>query len=258
MAMGRQNGDAGTTELVVTVIVAGPTAWDEQERLGGRADMPLSGLGFEIARRHANQLPKGRSLGCVVSGTDEASREVARLLAERTTEPARVRVEPDLAEMDVGLWEGMRRGELLGRCPKVCRGWEADGNAFTPPEGESFAEVSDRIGRVMERLVGRSKGDGLTVVVRPIVAGIVKHWLAVERGEPASTTGCGGGTDLFEAIHCTKIPWTGSRRGVVGEMVGGMMGSIGGMVGGVMGFTGSSGMHGGSHGRTRGEMGGGK
>gem|GEM_PF-3812318 len=246
MAMGRHSGDVGSARLEVTLVVAGPTTWDEQERLGGRADMPLSGLGLELARRHANELNRTRSLGCVVSGTDEASRETARLISQQSNDPGRVRAEPDLVEMDVGLWEGMRRSELLGRCPKVCRGWEADGNAFTPPEGESFAEVTDRIGRVMERLVGRSRGDGLTLVVRPIVAGVVKTWLAAERGVAVLNRGCGSGADIFETPHCTQIPWGGTRRGAVGGVVGGVMGSIGGMVGGVMGFTGSGGLHSGT------------
>lgn len=231
MAIGRQNGDVRAIAggLSVAVVVAGPTDWDETERLGGRADMPLCGQGFELARTHANSL--GR-VSLVVSGPDEASRETGRLIAG--TE-AKLRHEDELAEMNVGLWEGVRRSELLGRCPKVCRGWEADGHAFTPPEGESFGEVTERVGRCMERLIGKVKADGLVIVVRPIVASVVRAWLATERGESATANPCGWDAEVFRTPHRVTIPWRGTRRGV-GGMVGGVVGSLGGLMGGVMGF----------------------
>lgn len=126
----------------------GETDWNAQGRLQGQRDVPLNATGQLQARdvaRHLRTLaPTAHELPFHVSPLGRA-RVTAELLREEIGLPrGGYLVEPRLAELSFGRWEGMTWKEVRARHPeaprRVKRSWD-----FTPPGGESYAMLAQRI-----------------------------------------------------------------------------------------------------------------
>jgi broad specificity phosphatase PhoE len=162
----------------VLVVRTGSTEWDDAARLQGATDMPVSKTGVEQVKR-CIQILDGSRLGAIWCGPDEASTRTAELLAQTTG--GVVSVSDDLAEMNLGLWEGMLVSEMLSRFPKACKAWMDDPSLVNPPGGESVMEAHDRLTGAVARIIERSRsGAAVGFVLRPIALGMVRCWLADE------------------------------------------------------------------------------
>jgi len=134
------------------------TRWNAEGRIQGRADSPLTAEGLAAARLWTPALaPYGfRALRASPQGRAMAT---ALALGEGlglTPVPA-----PGLEEQDFGQWTGrtvaeLRAGGLLA--PQEALGW-----AFTPPGGESRADVLARAWAALTGL-GRAHPEGVLVV----------------------------------------------------------------------------------------------
>ena len=80
-----------------------------------------------------------------------------------------VTVDDDLIETDFGAWEGLTFGEAAERDPELHRTWLRD-TSISPPDGESFDSVLDRVQRVRNRVTAEHAGETVLVVshVTPI------------------------------------------------------------------------------------------
>ena len=128
--------------MIVSLIRHGSTAWNEQGRMQGRRDIPLSERGRAQVR--AWRLPP-EAAGTPVPAPWVASPlrravETAQLLGGG--EPLR---EPALTEMDWGEWEGFALDELRERYGAAYARNEAAGLDFRPPGGESPRDVQARV-----------------------------------------------------------------------------------------------------------------
>jgi len=94
---------------------------------------------------------------------------------------AKVRVLEDLAEVDLGLWEGLLSDDLVDRYPKTYKAWAVDPSSVDVPEGERFDEARaralDQLGRGLLRLAVKSNHPAVGVVVRPLMYGILRSRL---------------------------------------------------------------------------------
>lgn len=120
------------------VMRHGPTTWNEEKRLQGRADIALSLRG----RRQVMdlQLPlEFEGIPWLVSPLRRA-RETASLLG--IEEPA---CEQRLVEMDWGHWEGRKVAELRVELGEEMQSNENRGLDFRPPGGESPREIQERL-----------------------------------------------------------------------------------------------------------------
>ncbi|MGE3107405.1 MAG: histidine phosphatase family protein [Phycisphaerales bacterium] len=166
------------TTTRVLVVRSGPTDWDDAARLQGTTDMPVSRTGIEQVRR-CIQILEGSRLGAVWCGPDEASVQTAELLAHTTG--GVVSVADELADMNLGLWEGMLVSELTARFPKACKAWMDDPSLVNPPGGESVTEAYERLTGCVTRILERARaGAAIGFVLRPIALGMVRCWLADE------------------------------------------------------------------------------
>jgi len=154
----------------VLLVRSGETDWDDAERLQGETDLPMSESGREAMAALARQLAD-EPLETIFCGPDEASLEAARLLAEQTG--ARVRKVADLAEMRLGLWEGLREAELQERYPKAYQQWREDPTAVTPPEGDTLLTVAERTLGAAEKALERTQRGPVAFVLRPIVRSVL-------------------------------------------------------------------------------------
>jgi probable phosphoglycerate mutase len=129
----------------VLLIRHGPTEWNDNGRIQGRADLELSGRGrAEVARW---RLPAAWAEARVLSSPLRRARDTAALLTGRT--PI---IDDRLIEMDWGDWQGRRLAELRARAPALMGANEARGLDFRPPGGESPREVCARLQALLAEL----------------------------------------------------------------------------------------------------------
>ncbi|MBB4285536.1 histidine phosphatase family protein [Roseospira goensis] len=104
--------------------------------------------------------------------------QTARALAAAGLRLPRAVEEPDLQEQHFGAWEGLTWGGLASvdpPDPELAAFW-TDPAHRAPPEGESFAAVTARVGAALERLSAAHAGRDIVAVVH---AGTVRAALAV-------------------------------------------------------------------------------
>ena len=117
----------------VVLIPAGPTAWDLAGRLAGKTDLPLAPEGLQAASAVTTALQGLRPTG-LICGQEEAPRVFAEGVARGLG--LKAKGHEGLAAMDLGLWEGMTKAQLLDRCPRVCKSMQTDPETIVPPNGD--------------------------------------------------------------------------------------------------------------------------
>lgn len=150
---------------LLAMIRHGPTTWNEEQRLQGRTDVPLSAAG--TARVETWAVPdEFRAFHWVASPLLRAS-ETARLLGlEFNTETA-------IVEMDWGAWEGHTRVELDRIYGDEVRRRTAFGLDFMPHDGESPRTLRDRVSGWLDRVVETGRPTGAVThqgVIRAVLS----------------------------------------------------------------------------------------
>jgi probable phosphoglycerate mutase len=132
----------------------GLTDWNVQHRLQGRHDIPLNREGRQQAVACADILNdllerdglKPAELDYVSSPLIRA-RETMELVRATLGLPAgSFGVDDRLAEIAFGEWEGLTYDDVLARDGDVVAKRESDKWGFRPPGGESYAELTVRVG----------------------------------------------------------------------------------------------------------------
>ena len=132
----------------------GETDWNRAGRLQGRCDTSLNARGREQA------ICCGEILRAVFArnGRDPAALDYIASPLERAREtmegmreplglpPREYRLDPRLAEMAFGDWEGLTLAEVAMRDPEALAARERDKWAFAPPNGESYQQLCVRVG----------------------------------------------------------------------------------------------------------------
>ena len=174
---------ATPAEIDLLLVRCSRTEWDEAHRLGGDCDLPAcKAWGEEITQAlHDHDLA---TVTAVITSPDEASRQTADHIGRLADK--KVRTVDDLAEVDLGLWEGQRYSELQDRFPGAFKQWQEDPTSVVPPQGEPMSEAEARLltalARTLEKLNG--KGKHVAVVVRPIAFHVLRNRLqGIELGE---------------------------------------------------------------------------
>ena len=116
------------------------TAWNEQGRLQGMTDTPLSSAGSAAARswRLPTPVDRWRRMSSPLCR--------ARQTAELMRPAAGIAVDSRLREMSFGLWEGRTLAELRAEGGDTFAAAERLGLDFHPPGGESPRLTMSRIG----------------------------------------------------------------------------------------------------------------
>lgn len=168
-------------QLTFVLVPAGSTAWEASGRVTGGADLPLCPEGRAQASRSAEDL-SARSVSLVLHAGDDASAETATLIASAAG--CKTRAIDGLAEMSLGLWEGLAAEEFAEKFPTASKQWQDDPASVVPPEGETLALADERIVASLARALEKSKASGaIAVVLRPVALGLVRCWL---KGLPVS------------------------------------------------------------------------
>ena len=152
------------TELAF--IRHGRTAWNEDGRLTGRADIPLTAEGE--AQLAGRRVPDDWADAVWHTSPLRRARQTAALLGH-----ADARVEQRLIEMDFGAYEGQTIAGLRQRFPREMAANEDRGLDFLPPEGESPRMVLQRLRPFLRELAtagGRHVAVAHKSVIRSVFA----------------------------------------------------------------------------------------
>ena len=165
------------------VFRCGATAWAREGRLHSWTDLPLADDGRAAVEGDAARL-RGARPATIYHPVDEAATETATILAGMLS--ARKKGVDDLAEPNLGLFEGMLPKELSERHPKRFKQWEDDPLSLVPPEGEPIADARTRLLGAIARLGRKSRAAEIGIVLHPIALAMLKCWFA---DRPASDLG---------------------------------------------------------------------
>ncbi|MCI4679271.1 histidine phosphatase family protein [Rhodoblastus acidophilus] len=131
----------------------GETDWNVEGRLQGRRDVPLNPEGRAQAAR------AGRTLRKLLASAGLVPQDVAFQCSplSRTRETLAIArrelglpaeggdLDDRLVEFTFGRWEGLTWPEVCASDPGLARAREADKWNFTPPGGESYAQLAERL-----------------------------------------------------------------------------------------------------------------
>lgn len=149
----------------------GPTAWNAEKRMQGRADQPLS--------EHGEAEVRSWVLPPALKAFDWRTSPLIR--ARRTAELIGVtaEIEPAAVELDFGTWEGRRLAEIRAEDPAGTEANEARGLDFRPPGGESPRDVQHRLAPLLARLGAAGRDTGIVTH-----KGVIRALLALATGWP--------------------------------------------------------------------------
>jgi broad specificity phosphatase PhoE len=158
----------------VVLIRPGATVYDEQNRVQGVLDIPLSDRGRTEVSELAERLA-GFELSALYCGPGESvartAEAVGRTLGLR---PKRI---DDLRNLDQGLWQGLQIEEIKRRNHKIFHQWREDPLTICPPQGEPVEAALERIRLVLKPLIRRHREDVIGLVAAEPLAQLISGYL---------------------------------------------------------------------------------
>lgn len=137
------------------------TEWNREGRLQGQRDSELTERGLGQARRLGLALK--REVADIDSYTLLASplirtRHTAEIVSEAIgRDPTRIEFDDRLKEISWGEWEGFTRPEIEAKWPGIYDRRRRNKWEFQPPSGESYAQLTLRVGGWLEQTTEHDK-----------------------------------------------------------------------------------------------------
>ncbi len=151
---------------VALLLRHGQTPMSVQKRYAGRTDAPLTDTGVQQAAAAAKRLAQA-GIGAIISSPLQRTVRTAEEVSAVTG--VTVVTDDGFRETDFGAWEGLTFAEVRQRWPSEMTAWLAD-PSVAPPDGESFAQVSERVTAALHRVLAERAGQTVLIVshVTPI------------------------------------------------------------------------------------------
>jgi phosphoserine phosphatase len=154
----------------IVLIRPGTSEFDEQGRIQGNLDIPLS----EQGRREVETCIEGlKPLGltAIYSSPSESAQQTADAIA--TGLGIKSKPLDPLANLDHGLWQGLQMEEVKRKQPKVFRQWQEHPEMVCPPEGEMVSDCRERAERAIVKLQKKHREGTIGIVVPEPLASIL-------------------------------------------------------------------------------------
>jgi broad specificity phosphatase PhoE len=165
----------------VILIRPGATLYDEQNRVQGILDIPLSERGHGQVVRMAQEIAESlgeSSLAALYSGPGENVTRTAEIVGKVVgIRPKRIN---EFRNLDQGLWQGLQIDEIKRRNTRLFRQWIDDPATICPPQGETVERAMDRIKAAFRPLIRRHQDEAIGLVVGEPLARLVACYLRCE------------------------------------------------------------------------------
>jgi broad specificity phosphatase PhoE len=167
--------------LRILLVRPGATASDEQGRIKGSLDMPLSQEGSKQVEKMVRELANLR-LDFIYCGPCESAQQTATALAKGTR--SRWKILDELRNLDHGLWHGKRVDEIRTQQPRVYRQFQENPETVGLPGGESLSAAFLRLEKVIGKLFRKHDFGMIGLVVPEPLATLTKSaLLQIEPGD---------------------------------------------------------------------------
>jgi broad specificity phosphatase PhoE len=133
----------------------GETDWNRELRFQGQRDIPMNARGRLQAARNGRAIAgilRDGEWQLVASPLGRAEETMRIVLQAAGESGRRFATDPALMEANYGDWEGLTLDEIATRFPKQGRARDRDKWGYVPPNGESYAMLSERVGRWLKTL----------------------------------------------------------------------------------------------------------
>ena len=162
----------------VLLIRPGATLYDEQNRVQGVLDIPLSDQGrtdvHELAERLAER-ENHAPLCALYCGPGESVVRTAEVVGKALgLRPKRI---DDFRNLDQGLWQGLQIEEIRRRNVKLFRQWIDDPRTIRPPQGETIEEAMDRVRAAFRPLFRRHQDEAFGLVAGEPIGRLIAAYL---------------------------------------------------------------------------------
>lgn len=161
---------SGVEGSTVLLIRPGATEFDEQGRIVGTLNVPLSDLGVRQAVELADET-NDFGIKAIFCSPSSAAIETAEIIGQYHNR--KVKVKDALVNIDMGLWQGKSMDELRKNQPKVAKQWEEHPETVCPPEGESFEDVVPRVNKFLKKLQKKHRSGTIAIVVADPLAKVI-------------------------------------------------------------------------------------
>src|SRR5262245_27831342 len=152
------------------LVRPGSTDFDEQGRIKGTLDIPLSDAGKSQVGNIIAQL-HDTPIHVLYASPTRCAQQTAEALA--TDHRVRFKTLDDLDNLDHGLWQGKRIDEVKTSQPKVFRQLQDHPETVCPPQGEPVGSAVERVKSLVSRLLRKHRSGTVAVVVPEPVASFV-------------------------------------------------------------------------------------
>ncbi len=159
----------------VVLIRPGATLYDEQDRVQGILDIPLSERGRVEVAQLAQNLAASPGLVALYCGPGESVGRTAEVVGRALgLRPKRI---DDLRNLDQGLWQGLQRDEIKRRNLRLFRQWLDDPRTICPPCGETVESAVLRAKAALKPLIRRHKDEAIGLIVGEPLARLIAGYL---------------------------------------------------------------------------------
>jgi broad specificity phosphatase PhoE len=166
--------DSGVRRTIFALTRHGKTVWNEEGRIQGRQDSPLSPSGSEQIHEWGHFLGNYSIDLILASDMGRVRETVAILLNYCRKSPIIWREE--LREQSWGEWEGKTFQELEAEQPEALAAQVRAGWGFCPPGGESRRDVLRRVLPVIHETIEQFPGQRVLVVCHEgVVKSLIYH-----------------------------------------------------------------------------------
>jgi probable phosphoglycerate mutase len=165
----------------VILVRPGHTDFDEQNRIQGLLDLPLSERGREHVDALIEQLrPEGVEI--ILTDPGEPALTTANVLGDALNIPVKEKAE--LRNLDQGLWQGLELDSIRRKYPKLIKQWHEHPETICPPQGEPVCDAMKRIELALKKPLKKYKK--IAIVAADPLAALIAGML---RGGKSDFTG---------------------------------------------------------------------
>ncbi|KAA1261792.1 Phosphoserine phosphatase 1 [Rubripirellula obstinata] len=159
----------------VLLIRPGSTDFDEQGRIKGSLDMPMSENGHQQVELICDEISDFRP-SILYSAPCESAIQTAETLASRSG--SKIKIIDAFRNVDHGLWHGKLLDELRRNHPKLYKRGQETPEEICPPGGESLFDAKLRIEKAVNKVIKKSGSQLVAFVIPDPLAQIVHHLLS--------------------------------------------------------------------------------
>lgn len=154
-----------TVNIMVRLLLVrhGESVWNEEERVQGQQDIPLSEIGRKQAVALGKRL-KSMDISVCFSSPLKRAFETAELVLTASGKIVPIVTLPELMERNFGDWEGRRVDELKSLFAHDFSHWLSSNYIPPPPNGESLSDLLARLERGIKKILAQVPNGTVLVV----------------------------------------------------------------------------------------------